>query len=161
MEGCILRKEKHMVSFCLLACRVLGPASAASFRKLVFKTYHEKGACWDLSCCWHSLIVTSYHVHLTLRMGGCHISRQPLPFWTALTALIQLFLALALSKVHIKVSVSSSSTVVLSCCQSSGCLGNNLVLLSRAWTWSWFLIWLLLLKIKLCLFLPLVCISLH
>lgn len=48
-----------MVSLYLSACRVLSPASAASFRKLVFESYHEKKACQDLSC-WQSLMVRSY-----------------------------------------------------------------------------------------------------
>lgn len=47
---------------------------------------------------------------------------QLLPFLTALTSLILLLLTLALSKVHIKVSVSSPCIVVSSCCHSSGWL---------------------------------------
>lgn len=121
MEGSILRKEKHKVSFWFFTCRVLSPASAASFRKLVFKTDHEKGACEDL------LLQAFSYCHILPRTsgtakGGCHFSCQPLPFLTALTALVHLFLALALSKVHRKVSVSSPCTVVSSCCQSSGWL---------------------------------------
>lgn len=52
-------KNKNIVSLRLLACRVLSSASSASFRKLVFESYHEKRACQDLSC-WQSLMVTSY-----------------------------------------------------------------------------------------------------
>lgn len=56
------KKQKHIVSLCLLACRVLSPASSASFGKLVFEPYHEKRACYDLSC-WQSLMVSSYTVN--------------------------------------------------------------------------------------------------
>lgn len=64
------KKQKHIVSLCLLdivslcllACRVLSPASSASFRKLVFEPYHEKRAFYDLSC-WQSLMVSSYTVN--------------------------------------------------------------------------------------------------
>lgn len=55
-------------------------------------------------------------------MGGHHFCCQSLPFLPALTALIHLFLALALSKVHTEVSVSSLCTAVPRCCHSSGWL---------------------------------------
>lgn len=160
IEGYLLRKEKHMVSFCLSACRVLGPASAASFRTLVFKAYHERGACWDVSC-WHSLIVTSYHVHLTVRMGvaispaSLFPSQQLWQLWFSYSwhLLWARFTWRCQCPVHALLYQAVVSLLV-------DCLGNNCVLLPRAWTWSWFCIWLLLLEIKLHLFLPLACVSL-
>lgn len=131
MEGCVLRKKEDMVSLHLLACGVLGPASTASLRKSVFKSYHKKGG-----------------LLLLLAFSYCHIlPRTPN---TANGGLPFLLPALALLN-----STDSSDPLILGTCSEQGsrkgarvqpvhccikllsvllddCLGNNLAFLSTA-----------------------------